>query len=181
MARTSKGKSIVGYTPKSISDAEKLEEKADSLRKLRRTNGTLGLEISKLYEDAGDLRKTLDIRGADEAYRNAQIYGDAADTVRLNLLERKRASLYSERKKRIENGYIKSSPLSRRLMGIFSIASFLAALFFLSFNFTGAAIGSVSSGGSLWIGLVLALAGIGLAMVYFRENESSEERRKSKR
>lgn len=181
MARIPEGKSIVGYTPKSISDAERLEEGADALRKLKRTDGTLGPKISKLYEQAGDLRRSLDLRGADEAYRNAQTYGDSSDTARFNLIEGKRASLYSQRKKRLENGYVKSASFSHRFIHLLSIASFLAALFFLSFNFTGAVIGSVSSEGGLWIGLALIVSGLVFAMIYFRQRESLESKDKRKK
>ncbi len=53
--------------------------------------------------------------------------------------------------------------------GVVAILSLFGALFFISLNLTGAAIGDVPSIGNHWLGLGLFAVGIAFAMLYFRK------------
>ncbi len=75
----------------------------------------------------------------------------------------------------LKNAGLRSSASDPKLSHAFAATSVLflfGALFFISLNLTGAAIGSVPSIGNHWIGLGLFAVGIAFAMLYFRRKVS---------
>lgn len=163
---------------------------------LRRRNPEVYKEVNQVYDLVSRLPKPKRISDTSEAGRAqvsiANAYLKASDL--LNRLESegiyssvKRAAgkmaidafnladVYSHSRAR---EYAGASKGLGKFLAIISIFSFIAALFFLSFGFTGAAIGSLPFSGTRWIGLGFVVAGIALALVYFRNNNVDGKNKK---
>ena len=77
--------------------------------------------------------------------------------------------LFVWKAQKTERDPLKKSKLEKHLnFAIPAIASFLGALFFISFNLTGNVVGEVSQNNSNWISLILFVLGMVFAFFYFK-------------
>ena len=138
------------------------------------------LRAAEAYEGASIKEKTLDnynnalsfLKTANSYFPNPRTFEKKIKGLQAKVDELTAEAEAKEKKKQSPFNMRMASQTWRTTQAIIAVFSFLAALFFLSLDFTGAAIGSLPSGGSHWIGIGLFALGLIFVLLYFRNRPS---------